>query len=42
MIGPLPKLRDMLEKATGAEDENVQISILHLLLYVEQTVLSPG
>ena len=41
-MGPLAKLRKVLEDAKQAEDEAVQISINELLFYAEQTVLLLG
>ena len=39
VMGPLSKLWNILERAKGAEESAVQISINDLLHYVEQTVL---
>ena len=39
---PLSKLWNILERAKGAEEDAVQISINDLLHYVEQTVLLLG
>ena len=41
-MGPLVKLRKVVEDAKQAEDEAVQISINELLFYAEQTVLLLG
>ena len=41
-MGPLVKLRKVLEDAKQAEDEAVQISINELLFDAEQTVLLLG
>ena len=42
VMGPLSKLWNILERAKGAEEDAVQISINDLLHYVEQTVLLLG
>ena len=41
-MGPLSKLRNILEGAKGTEEDSVQISVNDLLHYVEQTVLLLG